>query len=99
MKVLKLLELSIFYDLAMVVLSGAWLWVLVRRRDWWLHWTAMEEAFWTRRFRIPPRWVTAYRNFAGSRVVVWFARGFLAVSLLLFLLSLGIYFRLADRLR
>jgi len=99
MRTLKLLELLIFYNLAVSLLFGAWLWLLRRRRDLWLRWLAVEEAFWARRLRIPPRFAVAYRRFAEGRAIIGWAAGFLAISLLLFLLSLGVYFHFADKLR
>ena len=99
MKILKLLELLIFYNLAVSLLLGAWLWLLRRRRDWWLRWTAAEEVFWSRRLRLPPGLAAAYRRFAEGRAISCWVSGFLAASLLLFLLSLGVYFHFADKLR
>jgi hypothetical protein len=89
---MRFMELSIAYDIGMVLIFGGWLWLLLRRRDLWLRYTAAEAAFW-KRLHLPPRFIEASRRFDEGRGVIYFAAICVALSLIILItsVSLGIY--------
>jgi hypothetical protein len=91
---MKLFELSIALDVVVLLYFGVWVWVLVRRRDLWLRYTAAEAAFFSR-LHLPHSFVTASRRFSEGRSVIYFAVVGLVAGLLLLMLSVGmcIYFK------
>jgi hypothetical protein len=93
---MKLFELSVACDVGVLLYFGIWLWVLVRRRDLWLRYTAREAAFWSR-LHFPPSFVTANRRFSEGRAVIYFAVVGLVVGLLLLICSVGMYIYIKER--
>jgi hypothetical protein len=95
---MKLIELSIVYDLVVCLFFCTWLWVLIYRRDLWLRCTAKESAFYSR-LHFPSRFVTAIRRFSEGRFPIYFAAVGLLLSVLLLVASVSMYFYFKDRLQ
>jgi hypothetical protein len=93
---MKLFELSIAYDVGMLIFFGVWLWVLLRRRDLWLRYTVREAAFWSR-LHLPPSFVAASRRFSEGRAVIYFVVVGLVAGLPLFIFSVGICIYMKER--
>jgi hypothetical protein len=86
---MRFVELSIAYDIGMLLIFGSWLWLLLRRRDSWLRYTAAEAAFW-KCLHLPPRIIAANRRFGEGRGVIYFAVVCVAFSLILLIMSVGL---------
>ena len=56
----------------MAALGVVVVFIVTRRRHWWLRYTAAEEAF-NIRIGIPKKWAAASRRFSESRKYIWFA--------------------------
>jgi hypothetical protein len=93
---MKLLEFSIAYDVGALLFFSVWLWVLIRRRDLWLRYTAAEAAF-SARFHLPPRLIAACRRFGEGRAVIYFTIICLGLSLLMLITSIGMCVYIKER--
>lgn len=94
---MKAIYLSIACDAGMLFLFGVLLWIVLRRRSWWLRWLEAEQAFYLR-LRLPSRFIAASRKFYEGRGVVFFAAVGTALSVLLLIASLILYFRVKSEL-
>lgn len=94
---MKAIYLSIACDAGMLFLFGGLLWIVLRRRNWWLRWLAAEEAFYVR-LRLPSRFIAASRKFYEGRGVVYFAAAGIAISVILLIASLILCFRVKSEL-
>jgi hypothetical protein len=76
---------------AFALLFGTWLFIVMRRRDLWLRYTAAEAAFF-HRLGFPPRRLTdASRQFTESRGFTYTLCFFVVAFLLLSLCYAGLY--------
>lgn len=82
---MRLAELSVACDIGTLLFFGSWLWLMLRRRDLWLRYTAAEEALW-KRLHLPPR----SRRFGQGRGILFFAKFSIALSLILLIASVGL---------
>lgn len=94
---MKAIYLSIALDAVMLFFFGALLWVVLRRRNWWLRWSAIEQALYTR-LRFPSRFIAASRRFYEGRGVVYFAAAGTVLAALLLIASLILYFRVKSEI-
>jgi hypothetical protein len=67
-------------ELAMVVQTGAGLWLLLKRRDVWLRWTAAEAAFYVR-LHLPAKFISSNRKFSEGRIWVYIVAGLFVFSM------------------
>lgn len=93
---MKAIYLSIACDAGMLFLFGGLLWLVLRRRDWWLRWCAVEEAFYAR-LGLPSRLIASSRKFYEGRGVIYFAAAGAALSVILLIASLILYFHLKSQ--
>ena len=94
---MKAIYLSIACDAVLLFFFGGLLWVVLRRRNWWLRWCAVEEAFYAR-LRLPSRFIAASRKFYEGRGVIYFAAAGTALSVVLLVASLILYFRMKSEI-
>lgn len=78
-------ELSVACDIGSLLFFASWLWLMLRRRDLWLRFTAAETALW-KRLHLPPR----FRRFGQGRGIVYFAAFGIALSVILLIASIGL---------
>jgi hypothetical protein len=83
------MEVSIAWDIGMLLIFGSWLWLLFCRRDLWLRYTAAEAAFW-KRLHLPLRVIEASRRFGEGRGVIYFAVICFTLSLIMLFTSVGL---------
>jgi len=86
-----------FAELAMVMLTGAGLWLLLKRRDLWLRWTAAEAAFYER-LHLPARFVSSNRKFSEGRIWVYIVAGLFLFSVAVLVFAVWAYFQIRHRL-
>lgn len=91
---MKLFALSASFDLLGIVFFGVWLWVLLRRRDLWLRYTAKEAATYSR-LHFPQWFINACRKFEEGRGFLYFAVAGLVICSLFLVLSSAMYIHIA----
>src|SRR5690242_2629891 len=77
--------------LGMTLACLGWLFVVVRRRQRWLRWTALDAGYYAR-IGLPKAMIEASRRFEEGRQLVFILCAMIAASLFLTVLSTWMYF-------
>lgn len=92
------LERYFLISLAFLAIFGARLWLLIRRRDLWLRFVAVEIAFYTF-LKLPARYLNWRRRFAEGRPETRYVAWMLVLCLILSVVSSYFYFHYNDILK
>lgn len=94
----EFIKLSLAFNMAVAVLCGAFLVVLVRRRDLWLRYTSTEATL-NRRLPFGQRFANATRRFQESRAFVYCIAMILTLSLYGAVISGRAYLHAREQIR
>jgi hypothetical protein len=98
MMAFEFIKLSLAFNVGVAVLCGAFLAVLVWRRDLWLRYTSAEATL-NRRLPFGPRFANATRRFQESRAFVYSVMMILMLSLFGAVMSGRAYLQVKEQIR